>query len=152
MAAEPERVIEIDTSTVARPVGRTAWVRIGGTPYEALCPKDAVLLDIYQDNTRDLTVVRRLLEAMLGTSPAAEVEEKLHSPDHPDVTYVTLYKVVSYLMTDPAGPQWTEAISESMKALGSGQTPVTKKVAAKKPAAKKTSAKKATARKAPARR
>lgn len=149
MAAEP--VIEIDTSTVAKPVGRPAWVRIGGTAYEAKCPKDAVLLDLYQDNSQDLSVVLRLFAAMLGTSPAAEVEEMLHSPDHEDVTYVTLYQVVTYLMTDPKGPRWTEAISESMKALGSGQTPTTRKVAAK-PAAKKTAAKKTPARRAPARR
>lgn len=149
MAAEP--VIEIDTSTVARPVGRPAWVRIGGTAYQARCPKDAVLLDIYEDNSRDLGVVRRLLASMIGTSPAVEVEEMLHSPDHEDVTYVTLYQVISYLMNDPAGPRWAEAISESMKALGSGQTPVTKKVAAK-PAAKKTATKKAPARRTPARR
>lgn len=148
MAAD--RVIEIDTSTVAQPVGRSAWARIGGTAYEARCPKDAVLLDIYQDNTRDLSVIRRLLASMLGTSEATDVERMLHSPDHPDVTYVTLYQVVTYLMNDPKGPQWTEAISESMKALGSGKTPVTKKVAAK-PATRKTPAKK-TARKAPARR
>lgn len=149
MAAE--HVIEIDTSTVAQPVGRSAWVRIGGTVYEARCPKDAVLLDIYQDNTRDLSVIRRLLAAMLGTSEAADVEAALHSPDHPDVTYVTLYQVVTYLMNDPKGPQWTEAISESMKALGSGKTPVTKKVAAK-PATRKTPAKKTTARRASTRR
>lgn len=143
MAAEP--VIEIDTSTVAQPVGRPAWIRIGGTAYEARCPKDAVVLDIYQSSTRDLTVVRRLLASMLGTNEADEVESMLHSSDHPDVTYVTLYQVVTYLMGDPEGPRWAEAIGESMKGLGSGTTPVTKKVAAK-PAAKKPAAKKATTR------
>lgn len=149
MAAE-ERVIEIDTSTVAAPVGRTAWVRIGGSDYEARPPKDAVLVDLYQGNTGDIAVVRRFLTAMLGTKSGAEVEAMLHSPDHPDVTYVTLYQVVMYLMSDEKGPRWSEAIADSMKALGSGKTPVTKKVAAKSPA-KKTAAKKAV-RKAPARR
>lgn len=146
--AEP--VIEIDTATIAPPVGRTAWVRVGGTPYEARCPKDALLFSIYQEQSKELAVVRQFLAAMFGTTAAAEIETMLDSPDYPDVTYVTLYKVVQYLMSNPAGPRWSEAIADSMKALGSGKTPVTKKVAAKAPA-KKTAAKKAV-RKAPARR
>lgn len=149
MAAEP--VIEIDTSTVAAPVGRTAWVRIGGTAYEARPPKDAVLVDMYQDDIQDITVVRQFLTAMLGTKDGAAVEAMLHSPDHPDVTYVTLYKIVSYLMSDEKGPRWSEAIAESMKALGSGKTPVTQKVARKAPA-KKTTSRKPAAKKTAARR
>lgn len=148
--AATEPVIEIDTATAALPVGRTAWVRIGGTAYEARCPKDAVLFDIYQGDTRDLSVVRHLLAAMLGTQAAGEVEAMLTSPDHPDVSYVTLFKVVSYLMSDEKGPRWSDAVAESMRQLGSGQTPTTRKVAAapakkttaKKPVAKKTAAKK----------
>lgn len=149
MATATDPVIEIDTATAAPPVGRTAWVRIGGTAYEARCPKDAVLFDIYQGDTRDLAVVRQLLAAMLGTQAASEVEAMLTSPDHPDVSYVTLFKVVSYLMSDEKGPRWSDAVAESMKQLGSGKTPTTRKVAAapaktatKKPAAKKTAAKK----------
>lgn len=149
MAAEP--VIEIDTSTVAAPVGRTAWVRIGGTAYEARPPKDAVLVGMYQDDSQDISVVRQLLTAMLGTKYGAEVGSMLHSPDHPDVTYVTLYKVVSYLMADEKGPRWSDAIADSMKALGSGPTPVTQKVAAK-PATKKATTRKAPAKKTTARR
>lgn len=148
MAAEP--VIEIDTSTVAAPVGRTAWVRIGGTAYEARPPKDAVLVDVYQDNVQDISVVRHFLVAMLGTKSGAEVEAMLHSPDHPDVTYVTLSKIVMYLMSDQKGPRWSEAIAESMKSLGSGKTPVTQKVAAKAPP--KKTARKAAAKKPSPRR
>lgn len=149
MATDP--AIEIDTSTVATPVGRTAWVRIGGTAYEARPPKDALLIDMYKDNTKDIAIVRRFLTAMLGTKCGAEVEDMLHSPDHPDVTYVTLYQVVKYLMSDEKGPRWSEAITDSMKALGSGTTPTTRKVAAKKATTKKTAAKK-PARKTPPRR
>lgn len=150
MAAPTEPIIEIDTATIAKPIGRTAWVRIGGTAYEARCPKDAVLFGIYQEQSEDLAVVRKFLAAMFGTEAAAEIEAMLDSPDHPDVTYVTLYQIVQYLMSDPAGPQWSQAITESMKQLGSGKTPTTRKVAAapakkttaKKPVAKKTAAKK----------
>lgn len=151
MAATAEPVIEIDTATVAPPVGRAAWVRVGGSPFEARCPKDALLVSIYQEQSKDLAVVRRFLAAMFGTTASAEIETMLDSPDYPDVTYVTLYKVVQYLMSDPAGPQWSEAITESMKQLGSGKTPTTQRVAAKPAAARKTAAKK-TARKPAARR
>lgn len=140
-----EPVIEIDTSTLAEPVGRTAHIRIGGTVYEARCPKDAVLFDIYTENVQDISVVRRFLAAILGTRDAAQVEEMLSSPDHPDVTYVTLYRVVNYLMSDPKGPNWGEAVAKSVQSLGSGKTPTTQKVARKAPV-------KATPRKAPAKR
>lgn len=141
MSTEP--VIVIDTATLATPVAPSVHVRIGGKTFEVHCPKDAVLFDIYEAKHKDITVVRRFLTAMAGAEEATEIEAMLSAPKPEDVTFVTLYKLVHYLMNDPKGPKWADAIAASVRALGSGVTPTTQKVAAKKPV-KKAAARKTT--------
>ncbi|MFF4661943.1 hypothetical protein [Streptomyces sp. NPDC001282] len=141
MSTEP--VIVIDTATLATPVAPSVHVRIGGKTFEVHCPKDAVLFDIYEAKHKDITVVRRFLTAMIGADEATEVEKMLSSPKPEDVTFVTLYKLVRYLMNDPKGPKWEDAVVGSIRGLGSGVTPTTQKVAAKKPVKRATAARKA---------
>ena len=117
--------IEIDTATLARPVGRTAHIRIGGTVYEAHCPKDAVLAKIQNDNDPSVTKVVRLISSMIGKEGGEEVAAMLEDEDNDEVSLFTLSELVKYLFDDPDGPQWGKALTESLKEIGSGETPRT---------------------------
>lgn len=116
--------IEIDTAALARPIGRTAHIRIGGVVFEAHCPKDAVLARI-QEGTNSIEVIEQVITAMIGREGGDQVREMLADEDNTEVSLITLSELVRYLMEHPDGPQWGEALADSMQALGSGETPRT---------------------------
>lgn len=144
-AAPAAPAVEIDTAALATKAktGRTAWVRIGGEVFEAHCPKDSVLVTIYQDEKRSLSLVVRFMEAMLGKAPAARVAEMLHDPDNLEVSITTLYQLVQYLLNDDAGPRWADQITDQLKAIGSGPKPRTIPVKKAAAPAKKSSTRRA---------
>lgn len=148
MASTPKTVepIEIDTAALAKPIGRTAHIRIGGVVFEAHCPKDAVLAKIKAEASSSIDVIVRIIGAMIGKAGGEQVAAMLDDEDNDEVTLVTLSELVKYLLDNPDGPQWGNALTESLKELGSGETPRTvpvrrssaparpKKAAARKPA------------------
>lgn len=145
MSAETP-VIEIDTSALAKPIGRTAWVRIGGEVFEARCPKDAVLARISETSSgKRLSLVRDYVVGIFGREAGARIGEMLDNEDLPEVSLVTLMEIISYLLDDENGPQWATALTESIKGLGSGPRPRTVRTAPAKAPAKKAAAKKTTA-------
>lgn len=117
--------IEIDTATLAKPIGRTAHIRIGGVVFEAHCPKDAVLARIQSEGTNSIEVIEQVITAMIGREGGDQVREMLADEDNVEVSLMTLSELVRYLMENPDGPQWGEALADSMQALGSGETPRT---------------------------
>jgi len=142
-AAPATPAVEIDTAALATKTGRTAWVRIGGEVFEAHCPKDSVLVMIYQEEKRSLSLVTRFMAAMLGTEPAARVEAMLLDPDNGEVSITTLYQLTQYLLNDPDGPRWGDQVQEQLKAIGSGQKPRTIPVKKAASPAKKSSTRRA---------
>ena len=148
-AAKPVAPIEIDTATLAKPVGRSAHIRIGGTVFEAHCPKDAVLARIKAEAETSLDAITRIIAAMIGKAGGEQVADMLHDEDNEEVSLVTLSALVRYLLEDPDGPEWGKALTESLKELGSGETPRT--VPVRRTSAPARAPKKA-AKRAPARR
>ncbi|WP_062214600.1 hypothetical protein [Streptomyces sp. NBRC 109706] len=149
MSAPDAPVIEIDTATLAKPVGRPAHVRIGGEVFIARCPKDAVLARMADTATnRRMDLVAGYTAAIFGSEAGERIGEMLVDPDVEDVTLATLMELVRYLLSDENGPQWSKALEESFKALGSGPKPRTVRTAP----TKKAPAKRAATKRAPARR
>jgi hypothetical protein len=123
--AQTPKPVEIDTATLAKPIGRTVAIRIGGTVYEAHCPKDAVLARIQRDGTNTIDVITDVITAMIGRDGGEEVAGMLADGDNDEVSIGTLSQMIQYLMDNPDGPQWANALTENLKALGSGETPRT---------------------------
>jgi len=117
--------VEIDTATLAKPIGRTAHIRIGGVVFEAKCPKDAVLARIQEEGTNSVTVIGDVMAAMIGKKGGEQVLAMLDDPDNYEVSLGTLSLLVTYLLEDEAGPQWGKALADNLKALGSGEKPRT---------------------------
>lgn len=117
--------VEIDTAKYKKPVGRTSLIRIGGTVFEAHCPKDAVLAQINSEDLGSFDTVTRVIAAMIGRDGGEKVVEMLEDPDNDEVSLMTLSSLIRFLMEDPEGPRWGEALTESLKSLGSGETPRT---------------------------
>lgn len=138
--------IEIDTAALAKPIGRTAHIRIGGEVFEAHCPKDAVLAKIKQEGTGSIEVITRIVTAMIGRDGGERVAAMLDDEDNDEVSLVTLSALVKYLLEDPDGPQWGNALTASLKSLGSGDTPRTVPVRRSTPPRAPRAAKKTPAR------
>lgn len=123
-AAAPAPV-EIDTATLANKALRTAQIRIGGTVFEARCPKDAVLARIHREGDDSIEVIKALISSMIGKKNGEKVAAMLEDEDVEDVSIYTLSALTSYLMEDENGPQWGKALLDGLKSLGSGETPRT---------------------------
>ena len=146
---KPLEPVEIDTATLAKPVGRIAPIRIGGNVYQAKCPKDAVLARIQTEGTNSIEVIESVITAMIGKKGGAEVADMLADEDDDEVSIMTLSALIRFLMEDPAGPQWASELASSLKSLGSGETPRTVPVRrGSAPARAPRAAKRAVARKA----
>jgi len=117
--------VEIDTATLAKPIGRTAYIRIGGVVFEAKCPKDAVLAKIKADSKTSIDIITKIIASMIGKDGGAQVAAMLEDEDNDEITLVTLSELVKYLLDHPDGPRWGDALTESLKELGSGETPRT---------------------------
>lgn len=148
--AEP--IIEIDTATTSTLVGRTVHIRVGGVVFEARCPKDAILVQIQESEEATLPSIVSFMSAMVGTKSGAEIRDMLTDPDNAEVSISSLHGVIRFLMSDPAGPRWDDALTASIKALGSGEMPRTIPVKAPSVARKATARKTAAPRKAVARK
>lgn len=122
MAAKP---IAIDTQTLARHIGDAVNIKVGGKVYEARCPKDAVLLKLRDGEADTIEVIMRAFRGMIGSENAVEVETMLNDPDNREVCIDTLARMIAFLIDDPAGPKWGDALQSSVKELGSGETPRT---------------------------
>jgi hypothetical protein len=141
--------VEIDTATLANKALRPANIRIGGTVFEAHCPKDAVLARIHREGSDSIEVILGLISAMIGKANGEKVAAMLDDEDCDDVSIYTLSALTRYLMEDEAGPQWGKALLDGLKSLGSGETPRT--VPVKKAASSRKAAPRA-AKRTPARR
>lgn len=122
MAAQP---VVIDTSALARPVGETVLIGVGGETFEARCPKDAVLERMHREGSSSFDALSRVFTAMVGAKDGERITEMLDDPNNHEVSLETLSRMVTWLMKDPEGPQWAKAIEDSIKDLGSGETPRT---------------------------
>lgn len=153
-------VIEIDTSTLARPIARPTWARIGGIPMLAKCPKLDVWrrLHAWKDN-KDAggadhdDQLEYLFTAIVGPENAAKIRAMIDDPSVDDVGMETLSALIAYLNDGEGGPQWGKALENRAKELTAEQKPRTlavSKSSSRKPAApkaRKTAAKKTTTRK-----
>lgn len=128
------KTIAIDTKTLAKPIGETVNIKVGGTVYEAHCPKDSVLMRMRDDDSDSFEVISRAYTGMVGTQAGAEIVAMLDDPDNREVTLEVLSRMLQWLLESPDGPQWGKAIEESVKDLGSGETPRTVATARKAPA------------------
>lgn len=145
MAALTDPVV-IDTKALAKPVGQSVHVRIGGVVYEAHCPKDSVFLKFKEsaDDNDGYATIMRCFEGMIGLEGADEVRAMVEDPGNREVSLSSLSQMLTWLLEDKDGPQWRKAIEESVKELGSGETPRT--VPTRKAAAAPRTTKRAPAR------